>query len=165
MKKHTHRRQRGLSIVEALVALVVIAVGMLGIAGLYLSSLQASRTAKLRTQAVQLVGSLADRIRANRDAAIAYDTAQYGGAPQKHSCDTATCTAANLAEDDLSRWMDDLKDPISGLPGGTRVVGTVVVTDRVRPNPDNYVITVSWREANSDIDYSYSVSIDLANRL
>ena len=61
-------RQRGISMVEALVALVVIAVGMLGIAGLYLSSLQASRSAKLRSYAVELAGSIADRIRANRDA-------------------------------------------------------------------------------------------------
>ncbi len=55
--------------VEALVALVVIAVGMLGIAGLYLSSLQASRSAKLRSHAVELASSIADRIRANREAA------------------------------------------------------------------------------------------------
>ena len=63
-------RQRGISMVEALVALVVIAVGMLGIAGLYLSSLQASRSAKLRSYAVELASSIADRIRANRDAGL-----------------------------------------------------------------------------------------------
>lgn len=157
------RRQRGISIIESLVALVVISVGMLGIAGLYLSSLQASRSAKLRSAAVELVGSLADRIRANRDATMAYDTAQYGGNPAVQACDTATrCTAAVLAQDDLARWLADLK---AGLPGGTAVTGTVVVTDRARPLSDNYLITVQWKESDSDINYSYVLSLNIANPL
>lgn len=159
MKK---RRQRGISIVEALVALVVISVGMLGIAGLYLSSLQASRSAKLRAQAVELVGSLADRIRANRDAAVAYNTATYGGAPATQACDTKRCSAAELAQDDLARWLTDLK---AGLPGGTAVTGTVRVTDRAQPLVDNYLIQVTWHESDSDIDYNYLLSLNIANRL
>lgn len=161
-KQSGARRQRGISIVEALVALVVISVGMLGIAGLYLSSLQASRTAKLRAQAVLLVGSLADRIRANRESAASYSTAAYGGEPETHDCDTATCSAEDLAEDDLARWIQDLRD---SLPGGDAINGTVTVTDRVRPLSDNYVIRVTWREANADIDYSYTLSMNLSNRL
>ena len=96
-------RQRGISMVESLVALVVIAVGMLGIAGLYLSSLQASRSAKLRSHAVELASSIADRIRANREAAAAYATDTYGGAPAEHDCETARCTPDELAEDDLAQ--------------------------------------------------------------
>lgn len=156
------RRQRGISIVEALVALVVISVGMLGIAGLYLSSLQASRSAKLRAAAVELTGSLADRIRANRDAATAYNTAAYGGAPATQSCDTARCTAAALAQDDLARWLTDLR---AGLPGGAAVTGTVVVTDRARPLSDNYLITVTWKESDADINYNYVLSLNIANPL
>jgi type IV pilus assembly protein PilV len=157
-----HRRQRGVSIVEALVALVVISVGMLGVAGLYLSSLQASRSAKLRAAAVELVGSLADRIRANRDAATAYNTAAYGGNPATQSCDTARCTAAALAQDDLARWLADLK---AGLPGGSAVSGTVVVTDRARPLSDNYLLTVTWKESDADINYNYVLSLNIANPL
>lgn len=158
----TIRRQRGISMVESLVALVVISVGMLGIAGLYMSSLQASRTAKLRSQAVLLVSSIADRIRANRDAGAAYSTASYGGAPKTQDCDTKNCAAAALAQDDLARWIQDAK---AALPGGAAVKGTVQVTDRVRPNPDNFVITVTWREANADNDFNFILSLDLANRL
>lgn len=156
------QRQRGISIVEALVALVVIAVGMLGIAGLYLSSMQASRTAKLRAYAVELAGSIADRIRANRDAAAAYDTDAYGGAPATQDCETARCDAAALAEDDLARWLEDIR---TTLPGAAAVTGTVTVTDRARPESDNYVINITWREANSDIDYNYTVSMNMANTL
>ena len=72
------QRQKGITMVESLVALVVISVGMLGIAGLYLSSLQASRTAKLRSHAVELTSSIADRIRANREAVMGYNLAADG---------------------------------------------------------------------------------------
>lgn len=153
-------RQRGISMVEALVALVVIAVGMLGIAGLYLSSLQASRSAKLRSHAVELASSIADRIRANREAGAAYNTADYGGEPAEHDCEADRCTAGNLAEDDLAKWLLDIQDK---LPGADAVTGTVTVTDRAEPESDNYVISVTWREANSDIDYSYTVSMNIAN--
>lgn len=156
---HAHR-QRGISMVESLVALVVIAVGMLGIAGLYLSSLQASRSAKLRSHAVELASSIADRIRANRDAATAYATDTYGGAPAEHDCETARCTPNELAEDDLARWLVDIR---ATLPGAEAVTGTVTVTDRADPESDNYVINVSWREANSDIDYTYTVSMNMGN--
>jgi hypothetical protein len=43
------------------------------------------------------------------------------------------------------------------------VKGTVAVTDRAAPNLDSYLITVTWREANSDIDYSYVVPLNLVN--
>ena len=153
------RRQRGVSIIEALVALVVISVGMLGIAGLYLSSLQASRSAKLRAQAVTLVASIADRVRANRDAASAYDTDTYAGAPAVQACEAATCSAGDMAQDDLARWIDEIGDH---LPGAT---GTVQVTDRNRPQVDNFVIQITWREPNADSDYSYALSMDMSNRL
>lgn len=159
MRTTTHNRQRGITVVESLVALVVIAVGMLGIAGLYLSSLQASRSAKLRSHAVELASSIADRIRANRDAAIAYNSAAYT-TPATKNCDTTRCTPAQLAEDDLARWLADVR---AGLPGGAAVTGTVAVTDRAAPASDNYVITVTWREANSDIDFTYRVSMNIAN--
>ena len=64
-------RTGGFSIVEALVALVVLSVGMLGIAALYVESLRAGRSAVYHTQAVNLAADMADRIRANRMAGAA----------------------------------------------------------------------------------------------
>jgi type IV pilus assembly protein PilV len=153
------RRQRGITMVESLVALVVIAVGMLGIAGLYLSSLQASRTAKLRSHAVELTSSIADRIRANREAVTGYSLAA-DGTPTAQDCETKTCTPAQLAQDDMADWLVDVR---AALPGADAVTGSITVTDRLAPDSDNYVIVVTWREANSDIDFSYAVSLNIAN--
>jgi len=55
-------KESGFTMVEVLVALVVLAIGLLGIAALYLNSLQSGRTAIYRTQAVNLAADLADRI-------------------------------------------------------------------------------------------------------
>ncbi len=59
------RRVRGFTLVEVLIALIIMSVGMLGIAGLYVQSMQAGRTSMLRHHAVTLAGDIADRIRAN----------------------------------------------------------------------------------------------------
>ena len=59
---------KGFTLVEVLVALVIFAVGLLGIAALHIEGLNAGRTALNRTQAVALASDLADRIRANRQA-------------------------------------------------------------------------------------------------
>jgi type IV pilus assembly protein PilV len=54
----------GFSLVEVMVALVVLAVGLLGIAGLYVTTLKSGGGAIFRMQAVNLAADLADRIRA-----------------------------------------------------------------------------------------------------
>ena len=70
-------RNTGFSLVEVLIALVVMSVGMLGIAGLYVQSLQAGRTSMFRHHAVTIAGDVADRIRANPTAGIAYTAAYW----------------------------------------------------------------------------------------
>jgi len=64
------KNQRGFSLVEVLIALIIMSVGMLGIAGLYVQSMQAGRTSVFRHHAVTLAGDVADRIRANPTAFV-----------------------------------------------------------------------------------------------
>ena len=64
-------RRAGFTLVEVLVALVVMAVGLLGIAGLYVEGLRAGRTAVYRSAAVTLASDMADRIRGNPGGAYA----------------------------------------------------------------------------------------------
>jgi type IV pilus assembly protein PilV len=161
MKKNTRihaRRVRGITMVESLVALVVISVGMLGIAGLYLSSLQAGRSANLRVQAVNLAAEMADRIRANREAYGAYALAS-GTLPAAVNCTSANCTPAQLAQSDQNVWVTALR---AALPGTAN--GAIVVTDLRTLAPPlplmQYQISVSWREAGSDSDSIYRLVIE-----
>jgi type IV pilus assembly protein PilV len=134
--------QNGFTMVETLVALVVLAIGMLGIAALYLNSLQAGRTAIYRTQAVNFAADLADRIRANRTAVANYGNVYTDDFLPVPACyTTAGCTAAELAASDLSRWKADIAQQ---LPNG---LGQVAVTLPVAAGePASYVITVRWAE-------------------
>jgi type IV pilus assembly protein PilV len=135
--------QAGFTMVEALVALVVLSIGLLGIAALLLKSLQSGRTATYRTQAVNFAADLADRIRMNRTAAAAYGTLYADVEVDVPACDTTGgCTDADLAATDLSRWKARLAQL---LPNGE---GQVVVTPPLAAGePTNYVITVRWAEA------------------
>ena len=98
----THGRSpaAGFSLVEALVSLVVISVGMIGIAALYGQGLNAGSTALYRTVAVNLGADMADRIRNNRTAGVAYE-----GAPANKHCDPqhgplVSCIPADMAVHD-----------------------------------------------------------------
>ena len=74
-QKKLSRKVGGFTLVEVLIALVILSVGMLGIAGLYVHSMKAGRTSLFRHNAVTLAGDVADRIRANPKAAAAYGLA------------------------------------------------------------------------------------------
>jgi type IV pilus assembly protein PilV len=136
------RKESGFSMVEVLVALVVLAIGLLGIAALYLSSLQSGRTAIYRTQAITLAADLADRIRMNRSAQAAYGTLFADAEAVVGSCSTTGgCSDADLASTDLANWKNQI---VQQLPNGE---GQVVVTAPVGAGePATYVVTVRWAE-------------------
>lgn len=128
---------RGFSLLEAMIALVVLSVGMIGIAALHGHSLSASRTAQVRTQAVNLVADMADRIRVNR-----LGGAAYAGPASNEQCDPqsggAYCTPAQMAAHDLFVWQSQLSER---LPDGA---GTV--TYDASTTPPTYSIEVRWTE-------------------
>ena len=150
-------RARGFTLVESMVALVVVSVGMLGIAGLYVTGIKSGRSALLRTQAVNLASDIADRIRSNRTALVNYDMATYGGAPAVQGCVNGPCTDAQLAEDDLARWQAAVQ---AQLPGRPLATCNVVFTDVAAPNPDRYAITVSWQEGGQDNVSTYTLVVE-----
>lgn len=138
------RTQSGFSMVEVLVALVVLAIGLLGIAALYLNSLQSGRTAIYRTQAITLAADLADRIRMNRTAQAAYGTLFADAEAVVGACATVGgCSDADLASTDLANWKAEIAEQ---LPNGQ---GQVVVTlPAAAGEPATYVVTVQWAEIN-----------------
>ena len=136
--------------VEVLVALVVIGIGMLGIASLYVITLQAKTTSLSRFQAVTLATDIADRIRANRTAATSYDTSATTPA-NKGCADTTTaatpCSAADMAANDLWQWRNSISATLPGPKTGSgATTGTVSV---VAGTPATYTIVITWSEPTS----------------
>jgi len=159
-------RQRGVSIVEALVALVILSVGMLGIAGLYLESVRTNRTALARTTAIQLVNDMADRIRANRAALDSYALALGvdPGTPTDCAGATVHCTPQQAARFDLANWRTAA---IAALPKGPNNAAAndaqvgVEYTDATPTVPRRYVITVNWLEPGSADRLSTQLEVQL----
>lgn len=153
---HTELRrsaQRGFTLIESMIALLVLSVGLIGIAALHAQGLSASRTAIYRSTAINLSADMADRIRVNREASAA-----YGNAGADHDCDPNTggtavdCTPAEMAEHDLFVWEDLVGD---SLPDG---VGTVAVNTAT--DPATYTITVSWTEiSEGQLDHVTTIQV------
>jgi type IV pilus assembly protein PilV len=150
-KKPVRRQQKGFSLVEVLIALVVMSVGMLGIAGLYVQGIQAGRTSMFRHHAVTIAGDVADRIRANPTATIAYVAA--AGADNNCVLGGVNCTPAEMAANDILSWQDQAD---STLPDGTV---TIVLTPAAGAVPPTYQITISWNEAGQVPTPTYIITI------
>ncbi len=145
------RRQTGFSLVEVLITLVIMSVGMLGIAGLYVQSMQAGRTSMFRHHAVTLAGDVADRIRANPTAGIAY-IAPVG---TNNNCvlGATDCNPGQMAANDILLWKAQAQDT---LPGGDV---TIVFNNGVFPQ--TYQITISWNEPGEVPTYIISIPVRL----
>ena len=146
--KRPNSQQRGFSLVEVLIALIIMSVGMLGIAGLYVQSMQAGRTSMFRHNAVTLAGDVADRIRANPRAAAAY----AGGGADNGCVDMGIdCNEAAMAANDIFLWAEQATD---SLPNGNIVIifdGAVV--------PPTYDIAVNWTEPGVNLDYTINIPV------
>ena len=139
----------GFSLIEVLIALVIMSVGMLGIAGLYVEGMNAGRTSIFRHHAVTLAGDAADRIRANPRAGSA-----YAGDRGNNDCvlGTVNCDPEQMAANDIDLWKLQAADM---LPSGDV---TVSFNDDVLP--PTYTIVVSWQEAGQeDTPPSYTIAI------
>jgi type IV pilus assembly protein PilV len=147
-QKNIMKRNGGFTLVEVLIALIILSVGMLGIAGLYVHSMQAGRTSLFRHHAVTLAGDVADRIRANPRAAIAYSQA---GANNNCVNGGVDCTPAQMAANDIDLWDQQAADT---LPNGTV---TVVFDNAVLP--PTYEITVAWDEPGENMTYIIKIPV------
>ena len=125
VKLAPHRRQTGFSIIEVLVALLVLAIGLLGLAALQAQGLRFNHDAYVRSQATNLAYDIVDRMRANRANVAAYTTPDPGLA-----CDP-TDASINM---DLSCWYESLD---ATLPGGDGLI-------TANATANFYDVTVRW---------------------
>ncbi|ENX33186.1 type IV pilus modification protein PilV [Acinetobacter colistiniresistens] len=104
---NTLNRQRGVGLVEILVALLVLAIGVLGFVALQYRSLEASAESTSRVQAITLARDLAERIRVNRNSFDTYQTELSTATKQKTSTKkcigSVVCTDAELADFDIAQ--------------------------------------------------------------
>jgi len=113
-------RHRGAGLLDAIVALTLLAFGVLGLA-LVLTRLQAdARTTLARGTAIGLIADMGERMHVNRGAALqgAY-ALHWGQHTVATACDTQACNAQAWAQTDLYQWLSDVR---TQLPGGDAAI-------------------------------------------
>ncbi len=134
--------QAGFSMIEVLVSLLLIAVVMLGHAGMQANALKFSKGASFRMQAVLLSTEMAERVESNKTGAIAgnYVVATAATTPSTASTDclTAACDSTALASYDLAQW--------TARVAATLPSGSWQITQTVTGNPSTYSIVLSWQD-------------------
>lgn len=126
------RAMRGLSLIEVLVSVVIIAIGLLGIAAMQSMALRGSQSSLETSQAVMQTNSILEAMRANRPNAGQYNTAgMQCGIPG----------GGTLAENDQRDWITALK----GVMG--QGAGDVTTCGQISGCPDACVVTVQWDDS------------------
>ena len=161
------KNNRGFTLLEALIGFLILSIGMLGIASLQAVSLKAGKTSVYNSVAIMKVDELLESMRVNSSAAAL--TAYAAANPAtNNSCSAAlTCSATDLAEDDIYWWKQNLK---AGLPGAA--TSTVAVTNATTSKMAVVVVTVSWKERHTTdetnttgVDKSYTVTANICNEI
>jgi type IV pilus assembly protein PilV len=159
--RHASPHARGFSLVEVMVAVIVICVGMLGIAKMQAMSLSNTTTSRLRALAAIESASLASVMHSNRqywantvlpfnvvlntgvvtssDGVLAAQTT--ADLATNNACLNVTCTAANLAAFDMARWISSMT---ALLPNPTATVSCLAQAGVAAP--PSCTITISWSE-------------------
>ncbi len=136
-------RSGGFTLLEILIAMLVLAIGLLGIAAMQLRGLQYSHDAYIRSQISVLASDIADRIRLNKANATSYVNNFSVATTRPTGCAMATASASN----DLLCWHTQVFD---ALPPGSQANITTAAGE--------YTVTLSWidRENNPPRQITYT---------
>jgi type IV pilus assembly protein PilV len=125
----TRQNSNGFSLIEVLIALLITALGVMGTVATHINTIKFNQTSDVRSHATMLAYEIADRMRANRTAALSghYDIALSANAP--------TGTPSTIAEVDLHDWFNALTSYLSEGDGSVARSGNI------------FTIVVQWDES------------------
>lgn len=164
-------QQSGVSLLESLVALLVLALGVLGMLGVQLKSLSDNQSATQRAIATRLAEDLFERIKASPQGlgGVTVNTYSVGGAwaalaapAAAANCLSNPCSATQQAAFDLWRWQTTVRET---LPGGN-------ATTFISPSdPEQLGVMVAWRLRQTDLSTTTAandqraawLNVDVAN--
>lgn len=139
----TTYRQQGVSLVESMIALLVISIGLLGIAALQVTSISQNSSALHHSQAVMAAYNMSDRIRANDISAAAF--ASYAGIDTNtgysQNCTgiANVCTSAQMVTADAADW----EVMVENLPSGR---GQIIVNPA---DANELLVAVMWDDGGT----------------
>ena len=133
-----HNRQQGFGLFEVLITIIVLSIGLLGLAAMQATGLKNNQGAYRMSQGTLLAYDIADRMRSNMGGINSYLTSTMTLEAAKTAgvvsgCKTTSgCTTAQLAQSDLAQWYAALQADLPNSTGTIALAGTT------------YTVTVSW---------------------
>lgn len=145
-------RQHGFTMIEVLIALIILSIGLLGVAGVQALAMKSTTNSHIRSQVTLLAESMVENIRANSPGAIG---GSYNGVTAQGSdpsCGTG-CSAAQIAQRDIFQWFSDLQADVPGFTGATINLANGMAE-----------VTVNWTERDLSNDavaqtYEYNARV------
>lgn len=131
-------RQGGFSLVEVLVTMLLMSIGLLGIAGIITTSLRNNQSSYAQSQASLLANDIVERMRANRA------VAEKSSAPYALGLTATAPTGSSVPETDLREWRTLLSQ---SMPSGTGSVAFDTTSGDV-------TVTIQWDDSRSTSDGS-----------
>lgn len=137
-------RQRGVTLIEVMVTLLILSIGLLGMAALQVRLQQSEMEAYQRAQALLLLSDMANRIAANRNAAADYVTGASSPVGVGSTCSTSTVSRKDI---DLGEWCNALQGAAETTGSNASKVGAMLggrgCVESLGSN--EYLITVAWQ--------------------
>lgn len=136
----TRKYVLGIALLEVLIVATLLAIALLGLASMQTSSMKFSHSAYNHTQATYLAQEIVERMRSNRDAAVAgdyaYELTSPGALPAEPNCSDQTCDADEVARGDIRHWGEKV---FVALPEASALVRFDDVKRR-------YDVVIRWQE-------------------
>lgn len=139
MQANLPNRQSGFSMVEVLITMIILAVGLLGLAGLQARAVLTQKESYQRAQALSLANDMADRLLGNADNAAAYINATRGTGHNSSALLTCTGLTSRTATD-LCEWHNSLL----GTSGSAMTGPRGCIYQVAAGPPAMYSVAVAW---------------------
>ena len=145
---HTKNLQRGVGMLEILVAILLIATGYLAVARMQVESMHFSQSAYNRSQGYLMANDIIDRMRSNMQGVLGgyYDNQTTDETYISPNCTSSYCSPQQMAQLDLSQWRELLypeDDAVPVLPSGSEATASGTITAR---GNSQYTVNIVWEE-------------------
>ena len=155
------QHQRGITLIESLIAIVIAGLGILGIVGVQMRTLSDTQTTVRRAQAIRLIEDLSERMKVNPNAQAVLSSyvSDFSDEPTPGNCASSAtgCTQAQQAAYDLAVWKKNVKT----LPLGQAKIFVPPAESAVDATGRRQIgVMIAWRENERDTASSYKDAID-----
>lgn len=145
-------KEKGFGLIEVLVSVVIVAIGLLGIAAMQAHSVRYNHSAQLRSTAITQASNMIDRMSANQQGVQEGQYNSISGTPSDPGC--STCSTAQIAQKDAHEWNTNNATLMPSGQGTVAAAGGSRYTITIRWDGNRTGATGTGCSGNTDIDLS-----------